>query len=109
MIRRTDAYPVLRGFPRNFFIRPDPFSPVLSVCLSARQTDMELDASYWDGSSANSQAEMYPQANTTGMPDDLFRFVNFIHNEYAREMNTEYPYLETIHHAGTHHRPDVRT
>jgi hypothetical protein len=70
--------------------------------VTASQTsDMEVDASYWDGSSANSQAEMYPQANTTGMPDDLFRFVNFIHNEYAREMNTEYTYLETIHHAGT--------
>ncbi|MDR2915871.1 MAG: RagB/SusD family nutrient uptake outer membrane protein, partial [Tannerella sp.] len=62
---------------------------------------MTVDVSYWDGVSENSQAEMYPQVNTTGMSDDLFRFVNFIHNEYARELNSEYTYMETIHHAGT--------
>jgi hypothetical protein len=63
--------------------------------------DMRIDASWWDGASPQSAAEDYPNTNTTGMPDDLFRFVNFIHNEYAREMNTEYTYYETIHHAGT--------
>jgi hypothetical protein len=66
-----------------------------------KTNDMLIDASYWDGSSANSVAELYPGENTTGMSNELFRFVNFIHNEYAREMNSEYTYLEAIHHAGT--------
>jgi hypothetical protein len=68
---------------------------------SDKTSDMQIDASYWDGSSANSTAEMYPAENTTGMDGSLFRFVNFIHNEYAREMNSEYTYIEVIHHAGT--------
>ncbi len=62
---------------------------------------LRIDATYWDGASLHSVAENYPLENTTGMPDDLFRFVNFIHNEYAREMNSEYTYYEAIHHAGT--------
>lgn len=62
---------------------------------------MMVNASYWDGASVNSIAENYPKENTTGMPDDLFQFVNFIQNEYAREMNSEYTYYEVIHHAGT--------
>ena len=66
-----------------------------------KTNDMRIDASWWDGASPQSVAEDYPYPNTTGMSDDLFRFVNFIHNEYAREMNTEYTYYETIHHAGT--------
>lgn len=66
-----------------------------------KAADMQVDATYWDGSSAASQAELYPGENTTGMDDQLFRFVNFIHNEYAREMNSEYTYIEVVHHAGT--------
>ncbi|MDR1673501.1 MAG: RagB/SusD family nutrient uptake outer membrane protein [Bacteroidales bacterium] len=69
--------------------------------VADKTNDMLVDASYWDGVSANSAAEMYPGENTTGMPGDLFRFVNFIHNEYAREMNSEMNYIEVIHHAGT--------
>jgi hypothetical protein len=66
-----------------------------------KTNDMRVDASWWDGASPRSKAENYPVFNTTGMSEDLFRFVNFIHNEYAREMNTEYTYYEAIHHAGT--------
>ncbi|MDR1865700.1 MAG: RagB/SusD family nutrient uptake outer membrane protein [Bacteroidales bacterium] len=66
-----------------------------------KTNDMRIDASWWDGSSPHSIAENYPVTNTTGMPDNLFRFVNFIHNEYAREMNSEYTYYEAIHHAAT--------
>jgi hypothetical protein len=66
-----------------------------------KTTDMQVSASYWDGSSPESQAELYPGENTTGMDEQLFRFVNFIQNEYAREMNSEYTYIEVIHHAGT--------
>jgi hypothetical protein len=68
---------------------------------SDKTNDMQVTAAYWDGSSLESQAEMYPAENTTGMDDNLFRFVNFIQNEYAREMNSEYTYIEVIHHAGT--------
>jgi hypothetical protein len=66
-----------------------------------RTNEMRIDASWWDGASPQSRAEDYPVTNTTGLPDELFRFVNFIQNEYAREMNSEYTYYETIHHAGT--------
>ena len=38
---------------------------------------MLVDESYWDGGSANSKAEMYPETATT--TED--RFVNFILNE----------------------------
>ena len=69
--------------------------------VNDKTNDILVDESYWDGVSANSVAEMYPGENTTGMTDGLFRFVNFIHNEYAREMNTEFTYYEVIHHAGT--------
>jgi hypothetical protein len=66
-----------------------------------KTSDMRIDARYWDGASPQSKAESYPVTNTTGMSEDIFRFVNFIHNEYAREMNSEYTYYEAIHHAGT--------
>lgn len=58
---------------------------------------MDVDATYWDGSSAKSKAEDYPaEANT-----DTKRFVEFIANEYAREFNEEVgPYYEFLHHAG---------
>jgi starch-binding outer membrane protein, SusD/RagB family len=57
---------------------------------------MAVDASYWDGSSANSIAEDYPSYATTTEQ----RFVEFIYNEYAREFNEELMYYEGIHHAG---------
>ncbi|MBP3355540.1 MAG: RagB/SusD family nutrient uptake outer membrane protein [Rikenellaceae bacterium] len=57
---------------------------------------MEIDATYWDGSSAASKAENYPeQANT-----DLKRFVHFIYNELTREEVGELNLYEGIHHAG---------
>lgn len=57
---------------------------------------MMVDASYWDGTSANSQKENYcPAANT-----EEKRFVEFIYNEYAREFAQELMYQENIHHAG---------
>ncbi|MDR1724740.1 MAG: RagB/SusD family nutrient uptake outer membrane protein [Tannerella sp.] len=66
-----------------------------------KTNDMLVDATYWDGASAKSAAEQYPTENTTGINDNLYRFINFIQNEYAREMNSEYTYIEVIHHAGT--------
>ena len=39
---------------------------------------MLVDESYWDGGSANSKAEMYPETATT--TED--RFVNFILNDW---------------------------
>lgn len=71
------------------------------VVANDNVNNMLVNATYWDGASLNSMAENYPQENTTGMSNDLFRFVNFIQNEYAREMNSEYTYYEVIHHAGT--------
>ena len=57
---------------------------------------MLVDESYWDGGSANSKAEMYPETATT--TED--RFVNFILNELARELNQEMVYYENLHHSG---------
>lgn len=57
---------------------------------------MRIDASYWNGTSANSKAEDYP-ATATSNED---RFVNFILNEIAREANTEFIYYEWVHHSG---------
>ena len=57
---------------------------------------LKVDASYWDGSSAKSEAENYtPAANT-----DEERFLEFVYNEYAREFNQEFIYYGVIHHAG---------
>ncbi len=57
---------------------------------------IKVDASYWDGTSAKSNAEDYcPSANT-----DAKRFLEFVYNEYAREFNEEEIYYEIIHHAG---------
>lgn len=61
-----------------------------------RVSDMRIDASYWDGSSAGSMAENYPSSATT----DLQRFVHFIYNELTREMIGELTLYEGIHHAG---------
>ena len=58
--------------------------------------DMLVDGSYWDGASAHSKAENYPQTATT--TEDLF--VNFILNELARELNQEMIYYENLHHSG---------
>ncbi len=59
-------------------------------------TEMTIDASYWDGTSESSNAENYP-ATATQTED---RFVNFILNEIAREMNNEMIYYENLHHSG---------
>jgi hypothetical protein len=57
---------------------------------------MEVDATYWDGASAESAAENYvPSANT-----DLKRFIHFIYNELTREAISEMTLYEGIHHAG---------
>ena len=57
---------------------------------------MRIDESYWDGGSKYSLAEQYPP--TAVSVDD--RFVNFILNEIAREMNSEFIYYEWLHHSG---------
>lgn len=59
-------------------------------------TAMEVDASYWDGSSEASQAEQYPESATT----EEDRFSNFMLNEFARELSFEMVYYETLHHSG---------
>jgi len=57
---------------------------------------MEVDETYWDGSSAASIAEMYPpEAN-----DNQKRFQNFMLNELARELSFEMIYWENLHHSG---------
>jgi len=61
-----------------------------------RVPDMKIDASYWDGTSTNSNAENYPSSATT----DLQRFIHFIYNELTREMIGELTLYEGIHHAG---------
>ncbi|MDR1380630.1 MAG: RagB/SusD family nutrient uptake outer membrane protein, partial [Tannerella sp.] len=58
--------------------------------------EMLIDASWWDGSSIHSQLENYPPT-ATSVED---RFVNFILNELAREMNQEMTYYESLHHSG---------
>lgn len=59
--------------------------------------NLNVDATYWDGASNASKAEVYPKTAN----DDLKRFIHFICNEYAREFNQELgPYYEQIHHAG---------
>lgn len=58
--------------------------------------DMTIDATYWNGSSAASDAENYPEEATT----DLKRFIHFIYNEYSREFNSELVLYPGIHHAG---------
>lgn len=57
---------------------------------------MLVDESYWDGASVHSNAEMYPETATS--TED--RFVNFILNELARELNQEMVYYENLHHSG---------
>lgn len=58
--------------------------------------DMLIDATWWDGSSEQSKLENYPAtAQTT---ED--RFVNFMLNELARELNHEMIYYENLHHSG---------
>ncbi|NDW11452.1 RagB/SusD family nutrient uptake outer membrane protein [Bacteroides sp. 214] len=59
-------------------------------------TAMKIDATYFDGSSANAKAEKYP-ATASSTAD---YFVNFILNEVAREMNSEFIYYEWLHHSG---------
>lgn len=59
-------------------------------------TDMLVNESFWDGASDNSTAEKYP-ATATSVED---RFVNFILNELARELNQEMVYYENLHHSG---------
>lgn len=61
-----------------------------------KTADMQIDASYWDGASAASQAENYPATATT----ELQRFVHFIYNELTREAVGEMILYEGIHHAG---------
>ena len=56
---------------------------------------MLVDESYWDGASVHSNAEMYPETATS--TED--RFVNFILNELARELNQEMVYYEHLHHS----------
>ncbi|MDR0572988.1 MAG: RagB/SusD family nutrient uptake outer membrane protein [Tannerella sp.] len=58
--------------------------------------EMMIDATYWDGTSENSGLENYP-ATASGTED---RFVNFILNELARELNNEMIYYENLHHSG---------
>ena len=58
--------------------------------------EMIIDASFWDGSSVNSKAEQYP-ATATSVTN---RFVNFVLNELARELNQEMVYYEHLHHSG---------
>ena len=62
----------------------------------SRVSDMKIDASYWDGASANSIAENYPSSAATNEQ----RFVHFIYNELTREMIGELTLYEGIHHAG---------
>lgn len=57
---------------------------------------MKIDATFWDGSSANSKAEDYPITATT----DEARFENFMLNELSRELNVEMIYYENLHHSG---------
>lgn len=61
-----------------------------------KTADMQVDASYWDGSSAKSAAENYPPTAGT----DLQRFVHFIYNELTREAISEMTLYEGLHHAG---------
>lgn len=49
-----------------------------------------------NGASVHSNAEMYPETATS--TED--RFVNFILNELARELNQEMVYYENLHHSG---------
>lgn len=58
--------------------------------------DMQVDATYWDGTSAKSVAENYPPTAKT----ELQRFVHFIYNELTREAISELVLYEGIHHAG---------
>lgn len=63
----------------------------------SENSDLDVDATYWDGASAHSIAENYPPSATTS----LQRFIQFICNEYGREFNQEIgPYYEEVHHAG---------
>ena len=103
MVRRRAAYKpgeeraevLARLYPGSENLTPSERQYPYTVEKDMTRT-MEIDATYWDGSSAASQAENYPeQANT-----DLKRFIHFIYNELAREMNSELTYYEGIHHAG---------
>lgn len=57
---------------------------------------MLIDESYWNGSSSHSIAEKYPATATSTEA----RFINFILNELARELNLEMIYYENLHHSG---------
>jgi hypothetical protein len=61
-----------------------------------KTADMQVSATYWDGTSAKSIAENYPVTATT----DLQRFIHFIYNELTREAVGEMILYEGIHHAG---------
>lgn len=61
---------------------------------------MTIDASAWDGVSAASEAEMYPEKNILGGGmSETDRFQNYILNEISREFNMEMLYYDWIHHS----------
>lgn len=62
---------------------------------------MTINVTAWDGASAASEREMYPEQNILGGGmSDADRFQNFILNEVAREFNMEMIYYDWIHHSG---------
>jgi hypothetical protein len=66
--------------------------------LSAK---MRIDATVWNGSSAASELEMYPEQNILGGGmSETDRFQNYILNEISREFNMEMIYYDWIHHSG---------
>lgn len=63
---------------------------------------MTITAAAWDGASAASKAEMYPEQNILGGSlSEADRFQNYILNEVAREFNMEeMVYYNWLHHSG---------
>ena len=62
---------------------------------------MSITTSVWDGSSAASEAEMYPgQGILGGSLGEGDRFQNFVLNEVSREFNQEMIYYDWLHHSG---------
>ncbi len=70
---------------------------VVNDCAS----QMDISQTSWDGTSAASTAEMYPEQNISGGSlSEADRFQNFILNEIAREFNQEMVYYDWLHHSG---------
>ena len=65
------------------------------------RSQMSITAAAWDGSSAQSKAEMYPEQNIAGSAlSEADRFQNFWLNEISREFNQEFVYSGWLHHSG---------